>query len=57
MAGVPTGIDDLRIRLLISEEIVFAQAAARKALKHLLAATQVAANTEWARGIYAELAK
>jgi hypothetical protein len=47
--------DDLRTSLLIGDEITLAHASAKAALKHLLAATQMAANAEWARGIYAQL--
>jgi hypothetical protein len=49
------GADDLRTRLLISDEITLAHASAKAALKHLLNATQMAANAEWARGLYAEI--
>jgi hypothetical protein len=40
------GYDDLRTRLLISEEVMLAHVSAQRALKHLLAAVQMAANAE-----------
>lgn len=40
------GVDDLKTRLLIGESVMLAHVSAKRALKYLLTATQVAANAE-----------